>query len=166
MRFTSVLAALGACISGVVEAQQYAGDVINNTLPGVPGSEIAYWKIADGKKNNLTLINYINHGKDGQRLVPSKIKRLVVVVHGLNRDPGTYMSNMLSAMSQNTYSDINTDSVAIVAPYFPNGDDKMDGTGGQGYPWIGGLKANQGSITNCLVWTSSEWVSGGNNQYP
>ncbi|KAK5123424.1 hypothetical protein LTR85_002856 [Meristemomyces frigidus] len=164
MRFTAALAAFSTCLLGLAQAQQYAGDVINNTLPTVPGSEVAYWKIADGKLNNLTLINYINHGSDGKRLVPSKLKRVIVVIHGNDRDPGTYESNMLSAMSQLSTAakvDINTDSVAIVAPYFPNGDDKNIG-----YPWITGLKANQGSITNCLVWSGSQWSAGGINQYP
>lgn len=159
MRFTATLAAFGACLFGLTGAQQYAGDYINNTLPGVPGSEIAYWKIMDGKLNNLTMINYINHGSDNKRLVPSKIKRAVVIIHGNDRDPGTYESNMLSALAQLKSSEINTDSVAILAPYFPNGEDK-----GTGYPWISGLKANQGSITNCLVWSGSQWSAGGINQ--
>ncbi|KAK6393348.1 hypothetical protein LTR65_002639 [Meristemomyces frigidus] len=161
MRFTAAIAALGACIFGLSEAQQYAGDTITNSLPGLPGSEITYWKIADGKLNNLTLINYINHGKDGKRLVGSNLKRAIIIIHGLGRDPGTYEANMLSALSQVNNPDINTDSVAIVAPYFPNGDDKN-----VGYPWITGLKANQGSITNCLVWSGSQWSAGGTNQYP
>lgn len=48
-----------------------------------------------------------------------------------------------------------------MAPYFPNGDDKN-----YGYPWINGLKPGQGSITNCLVWSGSQWSAGGINQYP
>ena len=118
-------------------------------------------KIQDGIKNNLTLINYINHGSDGKRLVPSKLKRAVIFIHGLNRDPGTYEANALSALSQVGSPDINTDSVAIVAPYFANGDDKN-----YGYPWVDGLKAGQGSTTSCLVWKGSQWSAGGNNQYP
>lgn len=41
-------------------AQQYAGDVIPNTLPTVPGAEIAFFRINDpsGKNKNLTLTNY------------------------------------------------------------------------------------------------------------
>ncbi|KAK3674902.1 hypothetical protein LTR78_005246 [Recurvomyces mirabilis] len=163
MSFAFAVLCFGAVLFGVASAQQYAGDFINTTLPGVPGSEIAYWKIRDGTKgSNLTLINYINHGRDGQRLVPANLKRAVIIIHGLNRDPGTYESNMLSALSQVSDTNINPDSVAIVAPYFPNGDDKNTG----GYPWINGLKPAQGSITNCLVWSGSQWSAGGMNQYP
>lgn len=58
MKFGSSLLALGALALGFTTAQEYYGDFINNTLPGVPGSEIAYWKISDGKGgNNLTLVN-------------------------------------------------------------------------------------------------------------
>ncbi|ETS86981.1 hypothetical protein PFICI_00809 [Pestalotiopsis fici W106-1] len=164
MRFHTVLAALGACLFEPSFAQQYAGDSINSSLPSVPGSEIAYFRIKDpsGANNNLTLINYYSHGKSGKRLVESNVQRAVVIVHGLNRDPGTYMSNMLSALSQvTTDSNINTDSVAIMAPYFPNGDDKN-----YGYPWTDGLKSGRGSTTNALVWSGSQWSAGGNNQYP
>ena len=112
-------------------AQQYTGDVIPNSLPGVPGSELLYFRITDpkGKNNNLTLINYQNLQLDGSRLVPSKLQRAVIIIHGLNRDPGTYMSNMLSALNNGGISDpnINQNSVAIVTPYFSNGDDKNIG---------------------------------------
>lgn len=163
MRCKIALAALGACLFDCISAQQYAGDAINTTLPSVPGSEITYFRINDpsGNNKNLTLVNYYSHGKSNQRLVESKVQRAVVIVHGLNRDPGTYMSNMLSALSQVTSdSNVNTDSVAIMAPWFPNGDDKGV------YPWTDGLKSGRGSTSNCLVWQSSQWSAGGNNQYP
>lgn len=128
MRFTSVLATLGALYADVASAQQYAGEVIDTSLPSVPGSEIAYFKIPgllDGSKTkpaNLTLINYYSHGADGKRLVESKVQRAIIIIHGLNRDPGTYQSNMQSALSQVTGDkNINKDSVAIMSPYFPNG---------------------------------------------
>jgi len=158
MRFTVALTAFSAATL----AQQFAGDVINTTLPYVPGAEIAFWKIRDTKSSNLTLINYQNLGKNGKRQDPTKLKRAVVIIHGLNRDPGTYESNMLSALSQVPISEINTDSVAIVAPFFANGNDKDT----QAYPWVNGLKSGQGSITNTLVWSGSQWSAGGNNQYP
>ncbi|KAK6076275.1 glyoxal oxidase precursor [Seiridium cupressi] len=164
MRFKTVLAALGACILELTSGQQYAGDFINSSLPTVPGSEIAYFRINDpsGSNNNLTLVNYYSHGTSNQRLVESNVQRAVVIVHGLNRDPGTYMSNMLSALAQvESDPNINFDTVAIMAPYFPNGDDKN-----YGYPWTDGLKAGRGSTSNCLVWPSSQWSAGGNNQYP
>ncbi|USW48743.1 Putative carbohydrate-binding WSC, PAN/Apple domain, alpha/Beta hydrolase [Septoria linicola] len=151
-------------LSPLSNAQQYAGDVITTNLPDVPGAEVTFFKIADVTKqnNNLTLINYYSHGIGNKRLVESKVQRAVIMIHGLNRDPGTYMSNMLSALAQvNSDPNINFDSVAILAPYFPNGDDKRTG-----YPWTDGLAAGKGSTTNCLVWPGSQWSAGGNNQYP
>lgn len=108
MHFSATLAAIASSFFGLGAAQQYAGDFINNSLPVVPGSEITYWKIQDGVKNNLTLINYINHGSNGQRLVPANVKRAIIIIHGDDRDPGTYESNMLSALSQVNNPDITT----------------------------------------------------------
>lgn len=128
MQITSALTALGALFAAVTSAQQYAGEVIDTNLPNVPGSEIAFFKIPgvmDSNKKkaaNLTLINYYSHGSNGKRLVESKVQRAVIIIHGLNRDPGTYESNMLSALAQVTGdSNVNKDSVAVLAPYFPNG---------------------------------------------
>lgn len=75
-------------------AQQYAGDVIPNSLPLTPGSELTYFRINDpaGKNNNLTLINYYSLQQDQSRLNPTQLQRAVVIIHGLNQDPGTYMS--------------------------------------------------------------------------
>lgn len=86
----------------------------------------------------------------------------MVIIHGLNRDPQTYISQALSALSQvANSSDINTDSVAIVAPYFLDGDDENIG-----YPLVDNLRPTQGSITNAPVWDGSTWSAGGPNQYP
>jgi hypothetical protein len=71
------------------------------------------------------------------------------------------MSNMLSALSQVSDPTVNFDSVAICAPYFPNGDDKNIG-----YPWTTGLSPGRGSTSSELVWSASLWASGANNQYP
>jgi hypothetical protein len=128
MQFTSVLTALGALFATIASAQQFAGEVIDTNLPNIPGSEIAYFKIpgvqdSNSKKSaNLTLINYMSYGSNGKRLIGSKVQRAVIIIHGLNRDPGTYESNMLSALSKVTSdSNVNRDSVAVMAPYFPNG---------------------------------------------
>lgn len=168
MRLTGVLETLGVVFATVASAQQYAGEVIQTSLRNVPGSEIAYFKIPgvmDSNKKkaaNLTLINYYSHGKDGKRLVESKVQRAVIIIHGLNRDPDTYESNMMSALAQVTGDpNINQDSVAIMSPYFANGDDKRTG-----YPWTDGLSPGRGSTTSALVWKSSQWSAGGNNQYP
>ena len=146
MHILPLITALIACLTTPSEAQQYAGDVIPNSLPAVPGSEITYFRVQDasGKNKNLTLINYYSHGTSDGRLVESNIQRAVVIIHGLNRDPGTYMSNMLSALSQVTSDpNVNQDTVAIMAPYFANGDDKNTG-----YPWTDGLAAGKGSTSN------------------
>lgn len=88
-----VLAFLG--FLGFGAAQQYVGDFINNSLPYVPGAEITYFRIPDpsGKNKNLTLVNYYSHGKDGQRIAEANVQRAIIVIHGLNQDPGTYESN-------------------------------------------------------------------------
>jgi len=80
-------------------AQQYAGDVIPNSLPLTPGSELTYFRINDpaGKNNNLTLINYYSLQQDQSRLAPTQLQRAVVIIHGLNQDPGTYMSLVRSS---------------------------------------------------------------------
>lgn len=54
------------------------------------------------------------------------------------------MSNMLSALSQVTSDpNVNMDTVAVMAPYFANGDDKN-----VGYPWVDGLASGKGSTSN------------------
>lgn len=95
--FWKTIALLAALLLQDASAQQFLGDVIPNvTYPGVPGSELVYFRVKDpaGKNNNLTLVNYQSLGSNGKRIVPSKIKRAVIIVHGLNRDAGTYMSNV------------------------------------------------------------------------
>lgn len=70
---------------------------------------------------------------------------------------------MLNALKVATAADagISPDSVAVLAPYFANGADK-----GLGYPWTEGLKAGQGSTSNALIWSGSQWSAGANNAYP
>lgn len=95
--FWKTLVFLAALPLQNVSAQQYMGDVIpNTTYPGVPGSEIVYFRVKDpaGVNNNLTLVNYQSFGSNGKRIDPTKVKRAVIIVHGLNRDAGTYMSNV------------------------------------------------------------------------
>lgn len=77
-------------------AQQYAGDKINNSLPLVPGSELVYFKIKDpaGRNGMLTLINYQSLQQNQSQLDPTVLQRAVVVIHGLNQDPGTYMATV------------------------------------------------------------------------
>ncbi|KAF2239090.1 hypothetical protein EV356DRAFT_523854 [Viridothelium virens] len=149
-------------LTGLVSAQNYVGTQINNSLPFVPGSEITYFNVISSSGLNLTLTNYMSLNSSGKRFDPTKIQRAVIIIHGLQRDPGTYMANILSALSQvPNRPDVSVDSVAIMAPYFPNGDDKN-----YGYPWTDGLAPGKGSTTNALVWQGSQWAGGANNQYP
>lgn len=73
------------------------------------------------------------------------------------------MHPRLSALAQvKSHPEVSTDSVAILAPYFANGDDKYTGY----YPWVNGSGAGKGAISSALVWKGSQWASGAENQYP
>ena len=165
VRFRLSHLGLAASIFGsLVVGQQYAGDLIPNQLPTVPGSEIAYFLVQNptGANHNLTLINYYSLQQNDQRVVASALMRAVIVIHGLGEDPSTYEAQALSALGQQSSDpNCNRSTVAIMAPYFPDGDGK-----GTSYPWTPGLAPNHGSTSNCLVWSGSEWSAGANNQYP
>lgn len=109
-------------------AQQYQGAVIPNSLPTTPGSKVNYFKIDDGHGGSTTLINYFS-SPGGKKQDPSKVKRAVVVLHGLNRDPATYISTIWAALgdANKLNSEVTERTVAIMAPYFPSGDDKNTG---------------------------------------
>ncbi|KAK7531737.1 uncharacterized protein J3D65DRAFT_559602, partial [Phyllosticta citribraziliensis] len=154
--------------AAVGNAQQYAGSNISSTLPLVPGTELAFFNIKSPKSQNTTLINYasLNSTNNG-RPDPKKLKRAVIVLHGLNRDPQTYISQIthtlaltslrLVALNTLTVPGVNQDTVGIIAPYFANGDDKNTGY----YPWV-----NSASVSSAIVWKGSQWASGQYNQYP
>ncbi|KAH7032617.1 WSC domain-containing protein [Microdochium trichocladiopsis] len=146
-----------------VAAQQFEGDAYENSLPNVPGAEKAYWKITDKKGRTFTQLNYFSQDGNRKRLVPENVQRVVIIVHGANRDPQLYMSNMLSALAQVRKSaGPNFTNTQIITPYFPNGEDK-----GVGYPWDSSAPAGgYGSTSNALVWSGNSWMDGGNNQYP
>lgn len=154
MQLSTFLFALGASLA---TAQQYAGDTISGYLPTIERAEVAFFRIPDPEdvNNHLTLINYYSHGTDGNRIVESNIKRAVIVIHGLLRDPWNYENDTLNSLEYVTDPNINQDSVAVIAPYFTNGADK-----GYSYPWA------DKSTSNALVWKASEWSAGANNQYP
>lgn len=148
---------LSLALLTLVSAQQYAGRYINNTLPAVGGSEIAFWNMKDANGKNVTFTNYASLNATGGRLPPANIKRVVLLLHGLNRDPYNYMANLLSAISQiPNRPDVTLNNVLMIAPYFPNGNDKN-----VGFPWV-----NSTSTTNALVWQGSGFAGGYNNQYP
>ncbi|ETN39279.1 uncharacterized protein HMPREF1541_05502 [Cyphellophora europaea CBS 101466] len=142
-------------------AQQYAGENIPNSLPAVAGSELAFFKIRDTKNQTATLLNYYSLNSNGGQIDPANVKRAVVIIHGLLRDPYLYIANVMQALATVPDSSVNKDNVAMIAPYFTNGDDK-----GVAYPWTTGLRAGRGSTSNALVWQGSQWASGGDNQYP
>ena len=155
-----ILSLLLCVVSNIakVHAQQFQGSFINNSLPNVGGSEVAFFNILDAKSRNTTLINYSSLSSSYARLSPSNIKRVIIFVHGLGRNPQTYIGDMLSALDLVTQnqSAISRDSVQILCPYFTNGDDK-----GFGYPWNASAPAGgYGSYTNVLVWPGSQWIGG------
>jgi len=158
-----VVQVLASLLRNNVVAQQFEGDVIPNKLPSVPGSEKAYWKITDKKGREFTQINYFSQDGKGKRLDPNNVQRAVIIIHGNARDPGVYMANMLSGLSQVPKGTGPTfANTQIITPYFPNGEDKEFG-----YPWDDSLpKGGYGSTSNALVWRDSGWMDGENNQYP
>lgn len=106
----------------LVSAQQYVGAPIANqsgALPPVGGSSITYFNILDPNKKNATLTNYVSFNSSGAYMPPAKMQRLVIVIHGLDRDPSTYMSNLLVAIPT-TPGGPTVDNTQLIAPYFPN----------------------------------------------
>lgn len=100
-------------------------------------------------------------------MVYSGIHGTTATTYGLHRNLAFVWSfaklkiQTLNALEKVTDPNINQDSVAVIAPYFTNGDDK-----GYAYPWNNNAPNGQGSTTNALVWKGSQWSAGANNQYP
>jgi hypothetical protein len=123
MHFSSLLSVLTLSLSTFVDAQQFAGTTVNNSLPWVYGAELAYFNIKDENRKNATLINYSSTGSQGQRLNSQDVKRAVIFIHGQLRDPWLYAQNILTAFStrDSSRTDITLDNVQMVMPYFANG---------------------------------------------
>lgn len=70
---------------------------------------------------------------------------------------------MLNALNEatNYNSNVNRDTVSVLAPFFPSGSDKDFA-----YPWDDTAKAGRGSNTSAIVWRGSQWSAGGDAQYP
>jgi len=123
--FASIKAvvALALCLPILVCAQQFVGTPIANqsALGFVPGSNITWFNVLDPNSKNATLTNYVSFNSSGQYMPNAAMKRLVIVLHGLQRDPGTYMSNLLVALSNVANKQATIDNTQLVAPYFPNG---------------------------------------------
>lgn len=149
-----------------VVAQQYQGEEIPNDLPPIEQAELTYFRIKNPKydpynsstgEEYYSATNYANLRKDNQRHDPSDIRRAVIVVHGKHRDPETYETNMLNALSLVDDSlNITTDNVAVVSPLFANGHDRH-----RAYPW-----SHRQSPSPALVWYGSEWSAGANTNWP
>jgi len=107
----------------LIQAQQFAGAYINNSLPTLPGANLTFFNVKDAKKNSATFLNYLSFNNSGKYLPGSAIKRMIIIIHGLDRDPATYMSNTLSVISQLPASaGVTIDNTQVLAPYFPNGE--------------------------------------------
>ena len=82
MMTSILLSLLAGLVAQNAYAQQFAGTMINNTLPNVPNAEVAYWNIPDVNNKATTLINYSSLNSTGKRLVPSAVQRVVIFMHG------------------------------------------------------------------------------------
>jgi len=124
LKTSTTAVALAALLPHLSWAQQFAGAPVSNqsALGNVPGSQITWFNILDPNNKNATLTNYLSLNSANAIMDPTAMKRLVIVIHGNNRDPGTYMSNMLVALSNVDSSVVQAtvDNTQILAPYFPN----------------------------------------------
>jgi hypothetical protein len=141
---------------------QFAGTPFANSLPLVNKlSHITYFKIKDPSgqhvcttdaASDLSLLTYLSFNSSGQIMPNNAIKRLVIIVSGANSDPWNYHQDMLSALTGMADSQITTDNVAILAPYFPN-----DNQAGTGFPYnSSGITADQEHPSPALVWYGTD----------
>jgi hypothetical protein len=105
------------CLLHGVLAQQYAGQPIPNSLPAVPGAELAFFNVYDGLGRNTTLINYYS-APGGKRPDNSRIQRAIIVLTGLGRNSDGYFTNVHNQIAAATQRNpnITEQNVAIVAP--------------------------------------------------
>jgi hypothetical protein len=82
--------------ASLATAQQYEGDVVSANLPTVENAEINFFKIRDPSSGSesLSLINYYSLGTEGKHIEENKIKRAVISIHGLLRDPWNYENDV------------------------------------------------------------------------
>ncbi len=165
--------ALAQCAEEVTPGQ-YIGTPIDNSLPVTHAhSEVTYFRVrdpsgehvcADDPDGDFSLINYASLNSTGQRPPNEAIRRAVIVCHGVRRDPQNYHAGMLIALAKATASDpaISVDSVAVVAPLFPNGNDR-----GTAFPYDpDGERQADRYPSPALVWSNTAWAGGAVNQYP
>lgn len=158
-----------------IKPEQYVGTPFEHFLPPSINSEVTFFKVRDpigefacesddDSRANLSLLNYMSLDTRNQRHNPSTLMRAVIVVHGLNRDPWNYHAATVQALAKASAQDPtkNLDTVAVMAPYFPNGDDK-----GFAYPWDDeGQDLAGRAHSPALVWWTSAWSAGAVNNYP
>jgi hypothetical protein len=144
--FTSTVVA-ATLLCHFAGAQQYAGEVIPNSLPKVNNAAISFWNMKVTKTKNATLINYMS-APGNKRQDPTNVQRAVILLHGLQRDPYNYWGSAYGGLqgAKKINPAINDNTVALIAPYFANGDDKN-----VGYPWIDDQPAGQGSVCNSAI---------------
>lgn len=180
MRVPNTIAALlAAAIPSLVEAQcddvvpgQYTGTPFTNSLASTHvSSQITYFKIRDPSgqhvcstdaASDLSLLTFQSLNSTGGRPIDADLRRAVIVLHGARNDPWNYHSAMIQALALVTEDDINLDTVAITAPYYPNDDDA-----GTGFPYnANGATPADKYPSPALVWYNDEWSGGANNEYP
>lgn len=155
-----------------VTPAQYAGTSWTNSLTKTHTlSDITFFKIRDPSgqhvctsdaASDLSFLTYLSLNSTRGRLQNNAIQRLVIIVSGANADAWNYHKDMLDALEAMNDPQINTDSVAVLAPYFPN-----DNHAGTGFPYNpNGATPDEKYPSPALVWYSTEWSGGANNQYP
>jgi hypothetical protein len=141
---------------------QYAGTPFANSLLLVNAlSNITFFKIKDPSgqhvctsdpASDLSFITYNSLNSTGQRLQNDAIKRLVIIISGAASDAWYYHNDILNALNDMADDDINTDNVAVLAPFFPN-----DSHAGTGYPYVAsGLTAAAKYPSPALVWYNTD----------
>lgn len=90
---------------------------------------------------------YISNNKDF-----TKVTRAIIAIHGLYRDPWNYFNGYNYAVNQAWSTGVDPASLVLMAPFFPNGNDKATATGANARPIF--------NSTNQLCWSSNLWAQG------
>jgi hypothetical protein len=107
----------GASIIVGIHAQQYAGQTIPNSLPGVNGGQLSFFNIFDANGGRTTLLNYFSTA-GGKPLNQTKVKRAIITLHGLNRDGWDYFDHVRTKIPLATAknAEITEETVAVLSP--------------------------------------------------
>lgn len=145
-----------------VTPAQYAGTPFANSLHTTSTqSNITYFKIRDptgqhvctsDAASDLSFLTYVSLNSTLQRVQDNAIKRLIIVVSGANADAWNYHKDMIDALNAMKDTNINTNNILIVSPYFPN-----DNHAGTGFPYnASGTTADQKYPSAAMVWYGTE----------